>query len=309
MSEKTANPLVSVVIPVYNGEKYIEECLQSVYRQSYRPIEVIVIDDGSADNSVNLISQFPDEKKLISQRNTDVSQARNVGIQNAEGQFIAFIDQDDIWEKEKLEKQVRAFREKPGTDLVFTDSLKFNDKGERRHPRDKHEIASRLNDQNLFSTLVMKNVLMPSAVMVKKESIEKAGLFESTFKTCGDYEMWLRMAAMGMKFLYLPEPLALYRQHAENTYKNSQIMHKDRLKALDSIFANQALTPELRRLEPFAYAAAYAESAHAFFGNRNYRKFMENAQKAVHNSWQVVNLKFIRRYLLSWVYANILNRG
>lgn len=309
MFEKTANPLVSVVIPVYNGEKYIEECFHSVYQQSYRPMEVIVIDDGSTDNSLNLIKQIPGEKKVISQQNTDVSQARNTGIQTASGEFIAFIDQDDIWEKEKLEKQVRVFGENLSTDLVFTDSLKFNDKGEKRQPRDKHKIASQLNDRNLFSTLMRKNVLMPSAVMVKKESIEKAGLFDPSFKTCGDYEMWLRMSALGMKFLYLPEPLVLYRQHAENTYKKSEIMHEDRLKALDSIFANFDLTPDQQSLTPHAYAAAYAESAHAFFGNKNYRRFLENAQKAMHNSWQVVNFKFIRRYLRSWIYVNILNRS
>lgn len=311
MAENLANenPLVSVIIPVYNGEKYIEECLRSVYQQSYHRIEIILIDDGSTDNSLNLINQFPGEKKVISQQNTDVSQARNVGIQNADGQFIAFLDQDDVWENAKLEKQVHAFRENPDTDLVFTDSFKFNDKGDRRHPRDKHEIASRLNDQNLFSTLVRKNILMPSAVMIKKESIEKAGLFDSSFKTCGDYEMWLRMAAMGMKFKYLPEPLALYRQHAENTYKKSEIMHEDRLKALDSIFGIGRLTPEQQRLKPFAYASAYAESAHAFFANKNYGRFLENAHQAVSSSWKVIDSKFISRYLRSWLYVNLLKRS
>jgi len=311
MSEKITNknPLVSIIIPVYNGEKYIEECLRSVYQQSYHPIEIIVIEDGSTDNSLNLIKQMPGEKKVIPQQNKDVSQARNVGIKNSKGQFIAFLDQDDVWEKEKLEKQVNAFREEPDMDLVFTDSFKFNDEGEKRHPIDKHKIASQLNDQNLFSTLIRKNVLMPSAVMVKKESIEKAGLFDPGFKTCGDYEMWLRMAALGMKFLYLPEPLALYRQHAKNTYKKSGIMHEDRLKALEVAFANPALTPKHKSLAPVSYAAAYVESAHAFFGSKHYRGFLENAHKAVHHSWRVINSKFISRYLRSWFCVNILKRS
>lgn len=295
--------LVSVVIPVYNGEKYIEECLESVYQQTYRPIEVVVVDDGSTDNSLEVIENSPGEKKIISQQNKDVSHARNTGVQNASGEFIAFLDQDDLWHHEKLEKQIQAFSDNPEVDLVFSDLIKFNDEGKKRRAKDRHKYASRLNDQNLFEMLVRKNVLMPSGVMVRKKSFVRAGMFDAQFKTCGDYEMWLRMAAKGMKFRYLPEPLTLYRQHEENNSKKIEIMNEDRLKAVRKIFSLRELSPAQKKLEKIALASVYMESAHAFFSIKEYERFLQDAKEAISHSKQMVNWKFLRRYIRAIVYS------
>lgn len=302
MSDRKDNPLVSVVIPLYNGEKFIRECLESVYQQTYRPIEVIVVDDGSTDRSPEMVREFPGEKKLIRIPNSDVSHARNVGVENARGELIAFLDQDDKWLPEKIEKQVKLFRENPDVDLIFTDLIKFYPSGKRHHAPDKHRLALSLTDENLFSQLVIKNVLMPSAVMVKKESFLAAGAFDPEFRTCGDYEMWLRMAARGMKFCYLPEPLTLYRQHGENTSRQAEVMYRDRIKAIEKTFTDEQLTEQQKKLKSAALAAAYMEGAHAFFGVKEYRKFLENARRAFSLDKRVVNWKFIRRWVRSYVY-------
>ncbi len=296
------NPLVSVIIPVYNGEKYVQECLESVYQQTYRPIEVIIVDDGSTDNSLQAVKKVPGEKKIIAQQNRDVSHARNTGVSNAAGEFIAFLDQDDIWHHEKLEKQVQVFQAELEVDLIFTDLIKFNEEGKMRHPKDRHRYASKLNDENLFAMLVRKNVLMPSAVMVKKEGFVKAGMFDPQFKTCGDYEMWLRMASKNMKFRYVAEPLTMYRYHSKNVSKQTLTMHNDRIKVMEKIFSSSYLSLQEKALRNLGLASVYMQGAHSFFSINQYTDFIENAKKAVAFSRHVITLKFITRYFRSWLH-------
>ena len=302
------HPLVSVIIPVYNGEKYIAESLQCVFQQSYNPIEVIIVDDGSTDNSIQIIYEIPGEKKIITQQNKDVSDARNSGIKNANGEYIAFLDQDDLWDKTKLEKQIQIFLKDPNVDLVLTDLSKFNDEGREWHPKDRHKASSRLNNRNLFENLIRKNVLMPSAVMVKKSSIKRAGFFDSNFKTCGDYEMWLRMAALGMKFKYLPEPLTFYRQHGENTSKKIEIMNEDRLRAIQKIFSLTELSPEQKKLEKLGLASVYREASQSFFSIKEYRRFLEYTNKALSYDKNIISWKILGRYFRALIYVYLLDK-
>lgn len=303
--QKPANPLVSVVIPLFNGEAFIAECLASVYAQTYAPTEVLVVDDGSNDNSVAIVEAFPGEKKIIRQRNGEVSRARNTGITNANGEFVAFLDQDDLWLPDKISRQVAMFLRADPIDVVFTNLLKLYPSGQRRLQKDKHALALALTDENLFATLALKNLLMPSAVMVRRQSIIAAGLFAEEFKTCGDYEMWLRMAALGMRFRYLPEALTLYRQHGKNTSKSTATMHHDRLLAITRTFANPALVPQHQKIGPRALAAAYALGAHTFFSSKAYDQFLANARQAIGLDWRVLNLKMITRLLRSWLYLQL----
>jgi glycosyltransferase involved in cell wall biosynthesis len=297
------NPLVSVVIPLYNGEKYIRDCLLSVYEQTYRPLEVIIVDDGSTDDSLAVIEKVQGEKTVIRQQNADVSAARNTGVEHSKGKYVAFIDQDDLWLPDKIDRQVSVFKEDDRIDLVFTDLVKIFDTGKRRHARDKHDIALSLTDDNLFPTLVKKNVLMPSTVMVKRESLIKAGYFDEDFKTCGDYEMWLRMAGQRMVFRYLPQRLTLYRQHEDNTARETDIMYRDRIKAIEKTFSDANLEPELRKLERTGLAAAYVMGAHTFYSGRRYEEFLTNAATAFSYDRRIVDLKFITRYIRAWLYS------
>lgn len=297
------NPLVSVVIPLFNGQAYIEECLKSVFAQTYKPVEIIVVDDGSTDRSLEIVQKLkPENMKIICQNHGDVSKARNTGIKNAGGELIAFIDHDDIWLPEKLEKQAAIFAKDTQVDLVFSDIMKFFPSGKKHRAKDKHNIALSFTDENLFKKLVVKNVLMPSAVMVKKESIIAAGLFDPSFRTCGDYEMWLRMALLKYRFHYLPEALTLYRMHAENAAKNTEIMHQDRVKAIETCFSHPNISEKDKKLKLRGMAAVYMMGAHTFFSIKDYQKFLENAKKAYIYDLSVINLKFITRYLRSWLF-------
>jgi glycosyltransferase involved in cell wall biosynthesis len=296
------NPLVSAVIPVYNGEAFVAECLESVFRQTYRPIEVICVDDGSTDRSVDIVRGFGTGVTLLQQANRDVSAARNAGTRNASGEFVAFLDHDDWWEPDKTAKQVRVFLDHPDTDLVFTDLVKWYAAGRIRRPRDRHRAAASLTAGNLFAKLLRKNVLMPSAVMVRRESFLRSGGFDESFKTCGDYELWLRMAAAGMRFRYLPEPLLRYRHHASNTARNTELMHADRIRAVELVFADPRLPKALQRFRNRGMAAALLEGAHAFYGAGNRPAFLENAARALRLDPFSADFKTVRRVVRSLWY-------
>lgn len=293
--------LVSVVIPVFNGEEYIEECLESVYRQTYDPFEVVIVDDGSTDGTHECIKRMNGDAKVIRQKNQGVGHARNVAIRNAKGAFIAFMDHDDIWVPEKIEKQMAAIHGDNIIDVIYSPATPFSGSGKAHFQSDKHELSKALNDQNLFESLVHKNLLPITATIVRKKSLERAGMFDASFRTCGDYELWLRMAALGMRFHYLPVPLTLGRKHGKNISKQTELMHANRIRAIEKTFAMEGLTAEQRSLKNSALSSAYMMGAHSYFSARRYDKFLANASTAFKLNKKVMNMKFITRYLRSWL--------
>ena len=299
-------PLVSVILPVYNGEDFIEECLESIYKQTYKPLEVIIIDDGSTDRTSEILEKHPGRKKVIHQQNRGVSNARNVGIGQAAGEFIAFTDYDDLWLPEKIEKQVNLMQNNGHVDLVFAAAMPFFASGAKRFQKDKHKISLTLTDENLFALLSKKNLLPATATMARKQSIIRAGLFDESFKTCGDYELWLRMAAMQMKFRYLPEALTLGRKHGRNISMQTETMHMNRLRAIQKTFALPFINEKQKRLKRSALASVFMFGAHTFFSAKKYQAFLTNARKAVSYNFRIVNLKFITRYSRSLFYTRVM---
>lgn len=196
MTEK----MVSVVIPMYNSEKTIRRALESVINQSYKTIEVIVVNDGSTDNSRNIVEQFIKDNEsynivLIDQNNSGPSVARNKGIQVANGDYIAFLDSDDYWERDKLSEQVKIMESNPDIYLLGT-LKKSNDK--RRNIKRSVKIIS-------FYKLLFKNYFTTSSVIVKKEVFQTVGYFNTQKKYSEDYELWLRICYKYKTALYMRE--------------------------------------------------------------------------------------------------------
>ncbi|NUQ81554.1 MAG: glycosyltransferase [Bacteroidetes bacterium] len=293
----SGTPLVSVVIPVYNGESFLTSCLNSVLDQTWPNLEVVIVDDGSTDRSLDVANAFTGRKQVISMSNGDVARARNAGILAATGEYIALLDQDDMWKPTKTEKQMAVFLAEPEIDLVFTNLTKFFNSGKTHLSRDKDIAARNLTDRNLFGNLVMKNVLMPSAVIAKKKSLIDAGLFDETYRTAGDYELWLRMAARGMKFRYIPEPLTLYRYHGGNTSRKTQLMHEDRVRAVQSIFNSGLVPAKWMYLKNRALGQVHMIGAQTFYSDRNYEKFLENFYLALRYSKTSLTFKAAKRWL------------
>jgi len=211
---------VSVIIPTYNCKHYICEAIDSVLAQSYKNTEIIVVDDGSIDATQEVISKYGEQIKYIYQTNKGVSSARNRGISLAEGEYIAFLDSDDVWLPDKLKLQISAIEKNTEAVLVFTDAEVFNEKGIVRNSfRPSHiekadcgSFRCRINSFSLndgsilagdfYRDLLMGNFIALSTVLIRKELFSRNGGFDESFSIGEDYELWLRIARKN-SLLYL----------------------------------------------------------------------------------------------------------
>ena len=202
------NPKVSVVIPTYNSARFIVETLESVFAQTYRDYEVIVVDDGSTDNTKEVLKPYMSRIRYIYKENGGPASARNVGIKNARGEYIAFLDSDDLWLPEKLEKQIRYFEEHPEIGMVFADCIRFGEEVSNTSRNDTKQLIS--ND--MFVNIWWYNIVPTSTVMVKRVCFDKVGLFNESREIEGteDKEMWLRIARE-CEVEYLREVVTKYR--------------------------------------------------------------------------------------------------
>ena len=211
-------PSFSVVIPTYNSEHFIANSLLSVLEQTYENYEVIVSDDGSIDNTVKIIEDISakfSEKKILVLRNNHEGPgaARNRGIEAARNDWIAFLDSDDIWNKEKLERAAEFILNFPDVDLVC-----HNEKWLEDGKEITLNLAASFNNKiNPFLSLYRKNTLSPSGVTVKKALLLKAGMFDETLPSAQDYDLWLRLAMLpDIRIKYISDILSTYIERAGN---------------------------------------------------------------------------------------------
>ncbi len=183
-------PFFSVIIPAYNRFKSLTEAVESVLSQTYNHFELIVIDDGSTDDTPLIKEIFHDKIKYFFQKNSGVSSARNCGISSAEGTHIAFLDSDDLWLPSKLQAQADFIKNNPEILIHQTDETWIRN-GIRVNPMKKH--AKR--DGNIFIDSLELCLVSPSAVVMHKSLFDKYGLFDGNMQVCEDYDMWLRISA------------------------------------------------------------------------------------------------------------------
>ncbi len=199
------NPLVSVIIPVYNCERYVAEAIDSVLSQTYNPIEIIVIDDGSTDGGADVVKRFGSKLKYEFRSNAGADAARNRGFDLAQGPFVAFLDADDLWIKNKLALQMDAFNKDPQIDVVFGHTKQF-------HSPDMDEEFKRkvLCPPDLMPGYV------PSTMLVKRESFLKVGYFQ-TKRQVGEIISWYALAKEhSLRMLMLCDLVSLRRLHGTN---------------------------------------------------------------------------------------------
>lgn len=213
-----SNPLVSVIIPVYNGERYLTETLNSVIAQTEQNWEIIAVNDGSSDRSLEILDEAskkePDRIRVISVSNGGVSRARNTGVSAARGIYIAFLDQDDLWVPEKLERQIQQFRSDGTLGISFTNESIIDDTGSV--VREKVlTFNSRRNRGYVFGHLVFDNFIAISSVMLTRELFIKIGGFDSRYSLAEDYDFLLK-AVKKVPVDYIDESLLLYREHGES---------------------------------------------------------------------------------------------
>lgn len=204
--ENDYNELISIVMPAYNCEKYIVQSINSILQQSYRNWELIVIDDCSTDNTPLILEQMQKEDTRIkyyrNEFNSGVSETRNKAIEIAKGEWIAFLDSDDMWEKFKLEKQI-LFSRKNNCKFVFTGSCYINEKGDKFNGI--FQVPKRVD----YKKLRRHNVISCSSVLIKKHFFESIKMQHDNMHE--DYAVWLRVLKSGVYAYGINEPLLIYR--------------------------------------------------------------------------------------------------
>jgi glycosyltransferase involved in cell wall biosynthesis len=223
----TNNFLISVIMPAYNAEKYIRESIESVMNQTCAQWELIIVDDGSSDNTglvVKKIAENDNRIKYFYQQNSRQGKARNLAIQNSSGKYLAFLDADDLWHPEKLFKQVNCIQEK-SVDLVFSDCYVFqNDINESSDKMNTFKgILKGEEGLKLFFDVNQVPIL---TVLVNRESVNRVGNFIEDFsvQNAEDYHLWMKMLLNGSVFYGMDEALSFYRIHEnQNTKQDSRV--------------------------------------------------------------------------------------
>lgn len=230
--DQLLNMKISVIIPTCNRAGSLPAALESVFAQSFKPHEVIVVDDGSTDNSCEIIRHRFRDVHYIYQQNRGVSSARNTGIRAAGGDWIALLDSDDRWEAHKLERQQHALQAQPGAKICHSDELWIRN-GKRVNPMKKHAKRGGL----IFQHCLPLCVISPSAAVIKRELLDEIGLFDESLPACEDYDLWLRICAIH-PVVYLDEPLLFkYGGHADQLSRRHWGMDRFRIQALEKILA------------------------------------------------------------------------
>lgn len=213
-------PLVSVVIPAYNSADYIAEAIDSALGQDYPALEIIIIDDGSTDETKAIVSQYGDKVRLLEQQNKGSGAARNQGIRHSRGKYIAFLDADDVWWKNKISHQVEALN-RTGYKMAYGRFIWWRPDAAGRHPSAEKEFSA-VNNPNIstaeivsgspYAELLLDCIVWTSTVIVEKSALEAVGLFDETLRKGQDYDLWLKLSQQ-IEMLGLEKPTALYRIH------------------------------------------------------------------------------------------------
>lgn len=200
---------VSILMPIYNGERFLQLAIQSVLSQTYTNFELLIYNDGSTDNSLQIIKSFNDDRiKIFSfPENKGIVNALNFLLKQAKGEFIARIDADDIWYKDKLEKQLAATNGKTKNVFIACFARLIDDKG-NPFPT-KFKQYSDCNDIKKY--LPNSNFIIHSSVLISKDVFEKVGKYRDKYLHTEDYDLWLRILSKGIKIINLPEILLDYR--------------------------------------------------------------------------------------------------
>lgn len=297
-------PLVSVIMPCYNGEKFIGEAIESVMNQTYKNWELIIIDDNSMDNSEKIINNYLSDsriKYIKSKKNKGIPVVRNIGIRVSKGEYIAFLDQDDIWVQKKIEKQLNLFYKKnERLGLIFGDVLNINSEGKEikgiasQTFNNKKMKILESNKIEIIRTLYLRNFIPFVTVIVNKEVFTKIGLLdESLVGGADDYEFCLRLVG-NFKIMYMNEILAKKRIHKRNFSRVDRFL-SDEIKISEKIIE---IYPYLAKYKNKKLGGGYYSCGRFYQTKGEFIKSRQKFIKAIsYNPWQ---WKYYITYLLTY---------
>lgn len=231
------SPQISVIIPTYNRAWVLAKAIDSVLAQTFAPREIIVVDDGSTDETRELLAAYGERLRVFNQTNKGVSAARNLGIRHSRGEYIALLDSDDLWEPEKLACQAAFFTSHPRAMICQTEEIWIR-KGRRVNPMQKHQKLSGM----IFEPSLHRCLVSPSAVMMKKKIFDVKGMFNEDFPVCEDYDLWLRIS-VDMPVYLIEKPLTVKYGGHDDQLSASHSQDRYRIACLLDLIRSGSLDP------------------------------------------------------------------
>jgi glycosyltransferase involved in cell wall biosynthesis len=286
---------VSVVIPVYNAEAYLEQTLESVFAQTYPNIEIVIVDDGSKDGSIALLEKYADRVRLVRQANSGAAAARNHGVQEASGVWIAFLDADDIWAPDKIEHQLRVCGNYAWS---HTDSIFLGGVNDGR----KDSGFTKKHQGQVLREVMCENFIGTSTLMIRREIFLNSGGFDESFRSIHDWELWTRLAskhALG----YVDAPLLTYRVHSVSVSRNTRKTLPNHIRVIEKAFSQVGPAASLAHMKRSALARSYSICSHIAEEEGDYAFSLKCAFNAAQNEpeqfhrW-VRTVKSFIKYLL-----------
>lgn len=302
MSNLDIMPTISVIIPAYNAERTILETIKSVQQQTFSDFEIIVINDGSTDRTVELIKSIKDERvKIFSYENGGLPTARNRGITHAGGEFIAFLDADDLWTPDKLELQLKALQQHPEAGVAYSWTYNISEKGELLKPIEP------LFQGNIYADLLIWNFISNgSNPLIRKQAIESVGEFCPELKSAEDWDYWLRLAAR-WNFVVVPQHQILYRRSSSSMSSKLNTIKQETLVVLEKAFSSAPV--ELQHLKHQSFSNVYLYYAEVYLENLNNN--LAEINQVLRNLWAAVYLypqNLFSRYTQTLIIKALLIR-
>jgi glycosyltransferase involved in cell wall biosynthesis len=277
-------PTISVVIPAYNAENTVLETISSVQQQTFSDFELIVINDGSTDRTLELLQSVKDERlRIFSYENGGVAVARNRGISHANGEFLAFLDHDDLWTSDKLELQLAALQQHPDAGVAYSWTYFMKEKEGLRSFQACEPVFW---EGNVYTKLLVGDFIYSgSNPLICRQAIDSVGEFDPAINACDDWDYWVRLAAH-WNFVVVPKHQLFFRRSSGSTSYKVEMMKEASLKAIEKTF--RSAPTELQYLKKHCLANFNLYSANLYL---QYSKDMEGVNQAGSHLWRSIRLQ------------------
>ncbi len=290
-------PIISVVITAYNGEKFIKEAVDSVLNQTFNDYEIIVVDDGSSDKTQSILKEYKNKIRYFYQNNAGTASARNCGIREAKGEYIAFLDQDDIYLPNKIEKCLDYFRLHKECGLVYSDMFVADQDGKAIY--NWLTTKKYFSEGYIYENLLRECFFCPSAAVIRRDILVAVGGFDKEIRGTEDYDLWLRIARHH-KIGLVKEPLVKWRSHDSNTSRNMLLMNENLIEVYKKQLLYKDLNKRCVRIIKGNVASIYYYVAGQYM-------LLKDTDKAVFNLKESLEYSFNIKTLLYLIDAKCFN--
>ena len=294
-----SEPIISVIVPAYDAARTILETVESVLGQTFQDFELIVVDDGSSDGTAELLKEISDSPlKVYSYENGGVAVARNRGIALAKGEFISFIDADDLWTPDKLESQLAALERMPEAGIAYSWTTMADENGEPLYPQKPVYFEGDVYPQLLVNNFIFSG----SNILARREAIESVGEFDLSLRACQDWDCYVRLAAK-WPFVLVPRHQIFYRQYSMSMSSRINLVEEEILVAAEKTF--QSAPAELQRLKNQRLANCYQHIARLCLTHTQNAEGIKRAgqslKKAIRVSPMILFTGKTQRLMLHWL--------